>query len=42
MLIGGRLRTDLPADASTLKPYTPDQDLIAGKEQRYKTKMKPA
>ena len=40
MLMGRRLRTDLPADPSTLKPYTPDHDLIAGKEHLYKTKMK--
>lgn len=42
MLMGRRLRTDLPADPSTLKPYTPDHGLIAGKEHQYKENMKCA
>ena len=40
MLMGSRLRTDLPDDPSTLKPYPSDRDLVAGKEHLFKTNRK--
>ena len=40
MLMGRRLRTDLPVDPNTLLPRIPDHDLIAAKEHKYKAKMK--